>query len=97
MIAQTAPRLGLCTLFSLQKGLSNIALEEDWVWGWASITISSLGDVILYYFKETTWMNAKHALLQPMHGAWEQNLSVSKVTRLQLEEETGGVKQISSG
>lgn len=33
LIAQTAPRLGLCTLFSLQKGLSNIALQEDWGWG----------------------------------------------------------------
>lgn len=28
LIAQTAPRLGLCTHFSLQKGLSNIALEK---------------------------------------------------------------------
>lgn len=44
LIAQTAPRLGLCTLFSLQKGLSNIAPEEGWGRGWASITISSLGE-----------------------------------------------------
>lgn len=34
-------------------------------------------------------MNAKHVLLQAMHGAWEQNLFVTKVTGLQLEGDIG--------
>lgn len=41
-------------------------------------------------------MNAKHVLLQAMHGAWK-NLFVMKVTRLQREEDAGGARQSSPG
>lgn len=41
-------------------------------------------------------MNAKHVLLQAMHGAWK-NLFVMKVTRLQREGDAGGARQSSPG